>query len=302
MASTFSPPISSIQASHVPLQFARRKQLQGARFLLDEIAQRMLDRLQYIRISPNTMIDMGCATGLRFAALHRRYPNAHYIGVDNCAVFIQEARQQAKAKGLGVIWQKLRPSTSPTFLLNSMEQVELPAETAEMIWSNLALHWHHDLPRLMAEWYRLLTVGGLCMFSCFGPHTLIEVRNALLKAGLHTQPMRFNDMHDIGDSMLENGFVDPVMDQEVITLTYKTSDKLLADVYNLGGNPSIGRSNGLKTRGWYTRLLDGLEAGRQADGLLHLTFEVVYGHAWRSASRQRLGETKIAVSSIKAMR
>jgi malonyl-CoA O-methyltransferase len=37
-------------------------------------------------------------------------------------------------------------------------------------------------------------------------------------------------MHDFGDQLVEVGFSTPVMDMEVITVTYDTPQALLADV------------------------------------------------------------------------
>lgn len=288
-----------INPRHVTLQFARRPALSGARFILDEIAQRMLERLQYIRLDPAVLVDMGCGPGLRLEALQQQYPKMHYVGVDSCDQFIGEAQQKFAAKGLNAFIKKVTAQKSPEFLLKDMANTNLMPESVDMIWSNLALHWHPAPELVMAEWARLLKVGGLCMFSCFGPHTFIEVRQAVQRAGIHTKTMDFVDMHDLGDIMLEHGFVDPVMDQEMITLTYKTPEKLLADVRQLGGNPSVGRLDGLRGKQWYQALLAGLEQGRKADGLLHLTLEVAYGHAWRSATTKGAqGETRISVSSI----
>ncbi|MDY3330692.1 MAG: methyltransferase domain-containing protein [Pelistega sp.] len=289
-----------INPRHVALQFARRAGLQGARFLLDEIAQRMLDRLQYIRITPTKIIDMGCGPGLRVDALREKYPKADYVGVDSCPPFIQVAQAQYAPKGLGGLWKKLSAQSPAEFLLKDMANTAMPPESAELIWSNLALHWHPSPEQVMAEWRRLLKVGGLCMFSCFGPHTFIELREAVARAGIQTQTMSFVDMHDFGDIMLEHGFIDPVMDQEMLTLTYKTPEKLLADVYQLGGNPSTQRGDGLRGKQWYQHLLTALEEGRKADGFLHLTLEVAYGHAWRSGTMKGpAGETKISIGAIK---
>jgi malonyl-CoA O-methyltransferase len=105
-------------------------------------------------------------------------------------------------------------------------------------------------------------------------------------------------MHDFGDLLIERGFADPVMDQEIITLTYKNAEKLLEDMKVLGGNPSLDRRPGLATRAWLDRLLLALEQQRHTDGTIHLSLEVAYGHAWRSASVSRRGETRISVSSI----
>jgi malonyl-CoA O-methyltransferase len=106
-------------------------------------------------------------------------------------------------------------------------------------------------------------------------------------------------MHDFGDLLIEKGFADPVMDQEVLTLTYETPEKLLQDVKRLGGNPAMGRRAGLTSRHWRQRLLQALAQQRQPDGRLHLTVEVAYGHAWRSATRRgQAGEARISVSAI----
>ena len=47
-----------------------------------EIGKRMLERLDYVRIEPQRVLDLGCGTGASFAALHQRYPAASLIGVD----------------------------------------------------------------------------------------------------------------------------------------------------------------------------------------------------------------------------
>jgi malonyl-CoA O-methyltransferase len=76
-------------------------------------------------------------------------------------------------------------------------------------------------------------------------------------------------------------------------------DKLLEDIHILGGNPSQDRKRGLSGRKWRQRLLDALEAQRHDDGTIHLSLEVAYGHAWRSAvQRGAFGETRISVGSI----
>jgi malonyl-CoA O-methyltransferase len=99
----------------------------------------------------------------------------------------------------------------------------------------------------------------------------------------HTLP--FVDMHDFGDQLVEAGFAEPVMDMEKITVTYDSADKLLADARALGGNPLRTRRKGLLGKGANARLKAGLEKQRRPDGKLALTFEVIYGHAFRPAPR-----------------
>jgi malonyl-CoA O-methyltransferase len=137
------------------------------------------------------------------------------------------------------------------------------------------------------------------MFSCLGPATLRELRQAVADAGLRTATPSFVDMHDFGDLLLENGFADPVMDQETLTLTYQTPARLLEDVRALGGNPSAGRKASLATPAWRDRLCAALEDQRRPDGTIALTVEIAYGHAWRAAARRAApGETRLSISAI----
>ena len=89
------------------------------------------------------------------------------------------------------------------------------------------------------------------------------------------------------------------MDQETLTLTYQDPMRLLADVRALGGNPARGRRAGLVGRSWRDRLCAALDAQRDDKGLIRLSLEVAYGHAWRAASHRTVaGETRLSVSAI----
>ncbi|MFA7438196.1 methyltransferase domain-containing protein [Castellaniella sp.] len=267
-------------------QFARRAPLDAAQFLYGEIAQRMLRRLAYIRIAPQDILDAGCGAAHALDPLRARYPNLNYIGQDACDRLLDVARQRhASTPGF---WHRLRnkPTPKPAFQQADLAETGLPDQSLDLVWSNLALHWHPEPHMVLQEWRRILRNDALAMYSSLGPGSLRELREAVAEADLDTQPMAFVDMHDFGDLMLQVGFADPVMDQEIITLTYRSPEKLLDDVHLLGGNPSRERRRGLSGRGWRNRLLQALERRRQADGTIHLSLEVAYGHAWRVAARR----------------
>ncbi|MBU4610389.1 methyltransferase domain-containing protein [Achromobacter sp. GG226] len=291
-----------IDPHHVARQFARRGDLGDAAFLYAEIDTRMRERLRYIRLEPARVLDAGCAVAAGRDGLAERFPAASYVGIDHCAALIAQAEaRHAGPGGVRGLLQRLRPggAAAPEFHVADLAATGLAPESVQLVWSNLALHWHPTPHAVLGEWRRVLAVGGLAMFSCLGPATLREVRAAVEAAGLQTQTLPFVDMHDFGDILIESGFDDPVMDQETLTLTYSTPERLLADVRALGGNPARGRRAGLAGRAFRDRLHAALEAQRQPDGLLHLTLEVAYGHAWRAASRQaQPGETRISVSAI----
>jgi malonyl-CoA O-methyltransferase len=164
-------------------------------------------------------------------------------------------------------------------------QLPLAANSADLIWSNLALHWHPQPHQVFAEWRRVLRVDGLLMFSCFGPDTFRELRAAWSDVDQTPHTLPFVDMHDFGDMLVDAGFATPVMDMETITVTYADPARLLQEARAWGGNPLATRSRGLVGRAAYRRMLNALEAGRRPDGALPLTFEIVYGHAFRPPPR-----------------
>jgi malonyl-CoA O-methyltransferase len=96
---------------------------------------------------------------------------------------------------------------------------------------------------------------------------------------------RFIDMHDVGDALVAAGFSDPVMDMEVLTLTYTDVDELLRDL-RLSGSTNAGyaRPRGLAGKAGWARARAALEALLR-DGRLPATFEVVQGHAWKPAPK-----------------
>ncbi|TCT11243.1 methyltransferase domain-containing protein [Paralcaligenes ureilyticus] len=294
------PPTLPIDPSHVTLQFARRSPLDAAQFLYGEVAQRMLRRLSYIRLSPTDVLDAGCGAAHALEPLRSRYPDMHYTGLDACAPLLQVATQRYASKpGL---WQKLRnkPTQEVHFIQADLAQSGLASESQDLVWSNMALHWHAEPHNVLGEWQRIIRNGGLVMFSCLGPGSLQELRRALSETGLATATPSFVDMHDFGDLLIRRGFADPVMDQEILTLTYRSAEKLLEDVQALGGNPSIGRTRGLPGRQWRNRLLAALEKQRHQDGTIHLSMEVAYGHAWRLPVRRFIpGEARVPTESIK---
>ncbi|HEU0230267.1 MAG TPA: methyltransferase domain-containing protein [Burkholderiaceae bacterium] len=291
------PPTLPLSPAHVIQQFSRRSPLDAAQFLYGEVAQRMLQRLSYIRVAPKSVLDAGCGAGHAIEPLRSRYPEMDYTGLDSCAALLDVARQRYTEKpGL---WNKLRnkPARAVRFVEADMAASGLPDESLDLIWSNMALHWHPRPHDVLSEWRRTLKPGALVMFSCLGPGSLKNLREALTAADIHTATPAFVDMHDFGDLLIQRGFSDPVMDQEILTLTYREAGKLLDDIRDLGGNPSLARQRGLAGRAWKQRLTAALEKQRHMDGTIHLELEIAYGHAWRSMPRKVIGRPAAPVDA-----
>lgn len=245
-----------------------------------EVATRMLGRLDYVRIEPQRIVDLGCGTGASLTALHERYARALLTGIDSCEAMLRVGQTQRSR--LRWLLPFLGSNRVPLIVADAMA---LPVRSGSigLVWSNLMLHWVEDARLVLREANRVLETGGLLMFSTLGPDTLRELRSVFPDGYAHT--LSFTDMHDYGDLLLECGFADPVMDAEWLTLTYGSFDELLADLRQSGSSsPMHARRRGLTGRRTWAAARTAYQALAR-DGRLPATIEVVYGHAWKVQPR-----------------
>jgi malonyl-CoA O-methyltransferase len=274
-------------------QFDRRAARFGAHdALAREVGRRLLERLDYVKLAPRRIADIGCGAGGTRDALLARYPGAAWIGVDLSLPMLRAAAPRG-----GRFAQWLRPSRA---FRVCAEAGALPFAdaTIDLVFSNLMLHWHPAPHTVFPEWKRVLRTDGLLMFSCFGPDTLKQLRAACAVALQDARPLPFVDMHDFGDMLVAAGFAAPVMDVETLTLTYASPRSLLQEVRALGGNPRDDRRRSLVSTRQAHALIDALEASRDATGRIALTFEIAYGHAWKPQPRAP-GATGIALERLR---
>jgi malonyl-CoA O-methyltransferase len=243
-------------------------------------------RLDLVKIVPQRIADIGCATGDGIRDLQQRYGKALPLALDYAFPMLHAVRARTP--------RLLRMARRGPRLVNAdVRALPLAANSLGLVWSNLMLHWLDDPLPALEELHRVLEVGGLLCFATLGPDTLKELRAAATEVGaggpcLPGKALRapatvrsFLDMHDLGDMLVAAGFGDPVMDMEMVTLTYPTPRAFLADQRRLGVRDAL-----LGQQGWrdWRRLLKAWP--QDADGRLPATFEIVYGHAWKPEPRQ----------------
>ncbi|NJD33652.1 MAG: methyltransferase domain-containing protein [Betaproteobacteria bacterium] len=231
-------------------------------------------RLDLVKIAPQRLADIGCATGDGIRDLQQRYGKALPLALDYALPMLRAVRGRTP---------RLQRMTGrgPRLVNADVRALPLAANSLGLVWSNLMLHWLEDPLPALRELHRVLEVGGLLSFATLGPDTLKELREAASKVGAGDTVHRFLDMHDLGDMLVAAGFGDPVMDMEMITLTYASPRAFLADQRHLGVRDAL-----LGQQGWrdWRRLLKAWR--RDGDGRLPATFEIVYGHAWKPEPKQ----------------
>ena len=253
--------------------------LPASAWLHEEVARRMEERLDVMTLQPKTWVHWEPLRGgmQAHALLQRRYRKSE------CFMLLEHAEHaQAAIKNVALPWWK------PARWQGPVTQTKSPSAPVQMVWANMALHMASDPHAMIARWHALLDTGGFLMFSCLGPDTLRELRQLYSRMDWPAPSHEFTDMHDWGDMLVRAGFADPVMDMERITLTYDTPAALLHELRGLGRNLHVQRFAGLRARAWkkhleatvHTQLAEESHAGRLA-----LSFEVIYGHAFKPAPR-----------------
>lgn len=251
--------------------------------LQGEVCNRLLERLDFMKLKPQQVLDVGAGTGYGLQQLRTRYPAANLIGLDLAPAMLARARSKLPATSwLDRMASRFtpQPAARMEFVCADMERLPLKNHSVDLLWSNLALQWANDLEATLRDFYRTLAPGGLLMFATFGPDTLKELRGAFAYIDATPHVNRFADLHDIGDMLVNAGFANPVMEMEILTLTYADLKSLMIDLKGIGAhNAAVMRRRGLLGKSAWQALEREYECHR-VDGRLPATYEVIYGHAW----------------------
>ena len=255
-----------------------------AAILQKEVCKRMLERLELVRINPSVVLDVGCGTGWALESLLIKYNDSRVIAFDMSLNMLRHAQQRG-----GV-------SMEADIICADADFLPVGDHSADILFSNLMLQWSTDIATTIEEFYRVLGKGGLVTFTTFGPDTLKELKQSWRSVDDAVHVNEFIDMHHIGDLLLQSGFAEPVMESEFITLTYNDVFTLMKDLKKIGASVMPGkRRKTLTTRTMLERVGREYEQYRQ-NGVLPVTYEVIYGHAWMPDS-SRHGERDVLFTS-----
>jgi len=198
------------------------KSYDNAAILQEEVRNRLLERLRYMRHRPETIIDIGCGTGKAVRGLQKAYPQARVHAADIAAQMLLQARAN------------FRLMSKPRLVAADMERLPFAAQAFDLVFSSLALPWCNDLKATLAEFARISRPGAMLLFASFGPATLRELAVSWEALDRRPHVHRFVDMHDVGDAMMAAGFAQPVVDAELIRMEYREFRTLLDDLKNTG--------------------------------------------------------------------
>jgi malonyl-CoA O-methyltransferase len=264
---------------------------EAAAVLQARVGDELLERVDFFKFEPESIVDLGAGTGRMSGELKRQYKRATVVALDIAPGMLREAKRHF---GLFRRFERV---------CADVRRLPFADASVDLAVSNLMLQWCDDLDLAFAEIRRVLKPDGFFCFTTFGPDTLRELRNAWAAVDHYTHVNTFIDMHDVGDALGRAGLTEPVLDVERVTLTYPDVLALMRDLKVIGAhNVTAGRARGLTGRSRLRAVEAAYETERRA-GRIPATYEVVYGAAWGSAGRRATsavdGEVRISPSAIR---
>jgi len=242
-----------------------------------EIGDRLLGHLDFTKLEPKRILDIGCGTGYFTRLLRGKYKKADITALDLSESMLASTR---KGHGRRLPWHGKHHHTS-----GNAACLPFKSGSFDLVCSNLAMQWVPEPELMLKEMRRVLAPGGLILFSTFGRRTLIELRQALAEINQNNagHVLPFPDVMSLGDAVTRLAVETPVTDADLFTLTYPDTISLVRELKGLGASAAAirGRKSGLYGRS-LIRQLDEKYRQKYADedGRVRATFEALYAQAW----------------------
>jgi len=246
----------------------------------------LIDRLEPIKTEPARILDLGAATGTGSRQLAKTFRKSRVISLDMSGGMLRIAK---KKKSL---------LSKVTELQGDATKIPLQTGSIDLVFANMLLPWVSDLPACFAEISRVLKKGGVFALATLGPDSLAELRSAWAGDDEFDHVNPFPDMHDVGDALMKAGLIEPILDVDYLTVTYRDHDSLYRDLSNSGARNSLaGRRKTLTGKRRFSGM-EALLAERIRAGHLPVNLELVYGHAWGAGPGPEPGEYLLEPTEI----
>jgi len=221
----------------------------AARFLADDAADDVIERLSFLRHQPSTAL----LSGLPAPEL------ARYLQGKDCVV--TEA-------GL------------------SRFDPESPIQGGgfDLIVSLFMLESTNDLPGALIHMRKALNPGGLALAIMTGAGSLPVLREVMLAADGDRPAPRIHPQVDVragGQLLQRTGFADPVIDSHAVTVRYRSLRRLVDDLRTQGLGNVLADPGPALTRTALARAEAAFTARKDDEGRVTETFEVLTLSGWR---------------------
>ncbi len=244
-------------------------------FLLDEVAARLVERLDDVKREFRCVLDLGAHVGTLRDKIETR-PGLDFVVASDLSPAMTK-----KLGGAAVVADE--------------EALPFADGSFDLIVSGLSLHWVNDLPGALVQIRRALCPDGLFVAALLGGDTLVELRHALVEAESEVEGCAsprvspFLDVREGGALLQRAGFALPVVDSDSITVTWPNALALMRDLRGMGETNAVAeRKKGFARRETLLAAASRYQE-RHADsaGRIPATFQVITLTGWAPHDSQQ---------------
>ncbi len=222
----------------------------------------------------------------RLTLIQRTFENVSHVGIHS-AFFTQRLADLQTSHQIENITCIAQPVGKSALALDPQSQ--------NLITSILSLHHVNDLPGLLIQIQRALKPDGLFLATLFGGDTLTELRQAFLQAeaelegGASPHVSPFATVQDMGSLLQRAGFALPVIDTDLVTVSYAHPLKLLAELRGMGETNILReRRKSFSRRSTFLRMCEIYqERFSRDDGRVTATFAILTMTGWAPHDSQQ---------------
>lgn len=220
----------------------------------------------------------------RLSDVNRNFPKVLQLGIRGPAIQNDKIQSQFTMDIAGT------PS-----IIAEEDILPIAPGSLDLITGNLTLQTVNDLPGALIQIRRALKPDGLFLAAMLGGETLHEFRHVLseteieMHGGISPRVAPFADKQQMGGLMQRAGFALPVIDSELITVTYDSMFKLMHDLRGMGETNAITERN-RKPLGkrFFMRAAEKYQKEfSEGDGRIVATFEIIFLLGWAPHDSQQ---------------
>lgn len=230
-------------------------------FLFDWACEQVIDRLQDIK---------------------KTFPIAYGIGNRTSPTFWEKLRRD---KSIETLWTC---DLTDADIVADSEILPFKPQSADLIVSVLELHTVNDLPGTLTQIKSALKPDGMFIGCLLGGESLYELRETFLQTemeisgGASPRIAPFADKQQIGALLQRAGFALPVVDSEIIRVSYQTMFNLMADLRGMGESNTLAqRRKNFTSPGFFARAAEYYQTHyAESDHRVTASFEVIFMIGW----------------------
>lgn len=229
------------------------------RFLAEDMAEDVLDRLAFLRHKPQRALVVGDASGLLAEALTAQ----------GCTVVRADPAPDAGELGID-------------------EEQPLPDQGFDLIAQLGTLATVNDLPGAMLHIRRALAPDGLAVMSLCGAGSVPSLRQIMTETDGDRPAARIHPQVDVragGDLLQRCGFAEPMSDSRMLDVRYSSLRRLVADLRAQGLGNCLARPGPLLGKAGLARAEAAFAAMADGEGRVTERFAILTMSGWNKALR-----------------